>query len=672
MAKVFSSSPRPRQRYPRVPLQARVVGEGLEWRSHNVSEGGLFVTGDALLQPGTELDFGLWLPAANDEIEVTGRARVVWQNDPSRARSESHLPAGMGWEVIRITPRHRRVLQETLYQKLNPAEVDLDGESPASGTEEEVLETGVVVGAYRILELVGQGGMAHVYRAEHVQLGRQVALKRLHDRYVNDGVQVRRFFDEGRLVNKVSHPNVLTITDFINHPRDKCYVMEWLAGRPLSEVSAESGQLPLGEVVSIGIEICEGMQAVHDAGIVHRDLKPGNVILLDAGQSHDGKRVKLVDFGIAKRLDDTRGRHIALDATQPGVLVGTPYYMSPEQALGEALDIRSDIYSFGVLLYQLITGRPVFDGDTWTDVLMQHARDKPLPLRDLRPGVPQELEDLVLACLAKRPSDRPATARKAASVLRRLGSTLGQGAALRASRQLPLSRTRTTSRRALRVKRSRRLAWSASIAGTLTLSGLVWVSHAVPAGGDTPEPSSKPILAAPASEASTTVLSRSQAPPSTGAEAPEQRQVSARPLSAETPAAGPSPPPGDTEPAPSAAEPAPPSKPATSSGSTSPTTAERASARKRKRRPARSNDPEAELARAAGLIRAGYTRQAIRVAQNILKRDSQQGRAFRLLGIGYSILGDTRLACEAYRRYLLTTPDAPDRPKVKEILRACR
>src|SRR5690606_8555137 len=117
---------------------------------------------------------------------------------------------------------------------------------------------------------------------------------------VNDSVQVRRFFDEGRLVNKVSHPNVLEITDFINFGRDKCYVMEWLSGRSLAEVAMQRGQLPLDEVVSIGVEICEGLQAVHDAGIVHRDLKPGNVVLLESSAS--GPRVKLVDFGIAKRM----------------------------------------------------------------------------------------------------------------------------------------------------------------------------------------------------------------------------------------------------------------------------------------------------------------------------------------------------------------------------------
>ena len=201
---------------------------------------------------------------------------------------------------------------------------------------------GTTLGSYRLLEIIGEGGMGAVYLAEHVKLGRKVALKMLHEQYAKQPDVVRRFFAEARSVNKIFHEHIVEITDFVENERGaNYYIMEYLKGLPLTDLVEREGALPLSRSVGVVVQVCSALSAVHAAGIVHRDLKPDNIFLIERAGQQDF--VKLLDFGIAKLLD-TDGQTINLQTTAAGMIMGTPEYMSPEQARGKSVDYRTDIY----------------------------------------------------------------------------------------------------------------------------------------------------------------------------------------------------------------------------------------------------------------------------------------------------------------------------------------
>ena len=260
---------------------------------------------------------------------------------------------------------------------------------------------GKKLGRFRVFALLGQGGMGVVYRAEDEVLRRDVALKVLPLSFAADEERRRRFLREARSAAAVNHPNIATIYE-VGEGEGRIYIaMELVAGRSLARILATS-RPSVEEAVELGRQILRGLGKAHEAGLVHRDLKPDNVMVTPEGA------VKLLDFGLAKAREPARVNLGDADTamTEDGRLVGTPLYMSPEQARGRPLDARSDLFSFGVLLYELLTGKRPFTGATSTDLLSAILRDRPPPPSALEPQVPADLSALVERCLAKEPSDR--------------------------------------------------------------------------------------------------------------------------------------------------------------------------------------------------------------------------------------------------------------------------
>jgi len=266
---------------------------------------------------------------------------------------------------------------------------------------------GSILGSYRLLQQIGAGGMGRVFVAEHIRLGRKVAVKILRPEYSGNQEAVKRFFAEARAVNRINHENIIEISDFIEGDSGPSfYIMELLEGVDLRALGGVAVGLPLRRAMRIAIQVVSALGAAHESGIIHRDLKPENIFLVERGGRKDF--VKLLDFGVAKlanaKLDDA-GSFKSID----GVVVGTPEYMAPEQALGEAVDFRADIYSFGVILFEMITGRPPFKADSAREHMAKHIMatpPRPARWRVQAREVPA-LEELILECLAKKPEDRP-------------------------------------------------------------------------------------------------------------------------------------------------------------------------------------------------------------------------------------------------------------------------
>ncbi|MBK7858614.1 MAG: serine/threonine protein kinase [Archangiaceae bacterium] len=260
------------------------------------------------------------------------------------------------------------------------------------------------LGPYELKELLGEGGMGQVWLAEHKKLERKVAIKLLKPELVRVESQVQRFFDEARAVNKVNHPHIVEITDFVEE-RDMgrvwC-VMEYLKGNTLKVLGREQ-TLSIARSVNIVRQVADALDAAHAVGVVHRDIKPDNIFLVDGKGNPDF--VKVLDFGVAK----LRAEHSAEGHTDTGEIVGTPAYMSPEQALGQEVDRRSDLYSLGTLLYVLLAGRFPFDGVTAGQLVANIVARQPLPLPQVaRSGevIDDALDRVVMKCLEKSPSRR--------------------------------------------------------------------------------------------------------------------------------------------------------------------------------------------------------------------------------------------------------------------------
>lgn len=278
----------------------------------------------------------------------------------------------------------------------------LDAWAAPAATEGEEL------GPYRILERLGRGGMGVVYRARDDRLGRTVAIKLLPPHRASDDEARRRFLREARAVSSLDHPGLCTIYDIGQSERGRPFIaMACYDGETLKEKIAR-GPLPIDRAVDWTAQIAGGLAAAHDAGVLHRDLKPSNVMVTEGGT------VKVLDFGLAKVAD--------LSLTDTGARMGTPYYMSPEQALGEELDPRTDVWSLGVMLYEMLTGERPFDGEAERAVLEAIRNRTPRPLGALREGVPERLAGLVERALEKRPADRPSTMEELAEELDRIRS----------------------------------------------------------------------------------------------------------------------------------------------------------------------------------------------------------------------------------------------------------
>jgi eukaryotic-like serine/threonine-protein kinase len=247
-------------------------------------------------------------------------------------------------------------------------------------------------GRYRIQRKLGAGGMADVYLAEDQELGRRVAIKILNDRHANDDQFIERFRREAKNAAALNHPSIVSIYDR-GEAEDTYYIaMEFLDGRTLKELIVSRGAAPINVAIEYARQILSALRFAHRHGIVHRDIKPHNVLVDSEG------RVKVTDFGIARAGTS--------QMTETGSIVGTAQYLSPEQARGGEIDPRSDLYSLGVVLYELLTGKTPFDGETPVEIAMKHLSNPPQPPSKLRSDIPPELDQVVMRALAKNPDDR--------------------------------------------------------------------------------------------------------------------------------------------------------------------------------------------------------------------------------------------------------------------------
>ncbi|RPJ60074.1 MAG: serine/threonine-protein kinase [Acidobacteria bacterium] len=265
--------------------------------------------------------------------------------------------------------------------------------------------TGQTLSHYRILEKIGEGGMGVVYRAEDTRLMRPVALKLLPPDCLSDPERKRRFVQEARAASALNHPNIVTIHDIDQTDGLDFIAMEYVAGKTLDRQIPRKG-MELHQALGLGIQIADALAAAHAAGIIHRDLKPSNIMVTDSGQ------VKILDFGLAKLTeraepdaeeDEATG---SIVRTQAGMILGTVTYMSPEQAQGKKIDARSDIFSFGVVLYEMISGRRAFEGKSAAETMAAIIRDEPKPLGQIQNDVPDELARIIHRCLRKEPARR--------------------------------------------------------------------------------------------------------------------------------------------------------------------------------------------------------------------------------------------------------------------------
>ncbi len=280
------------------------------------------------------------------------------------------------------------------------------------------------VGAYRLVSRIGAGGMGEVYLARDEKLDRPVALKLLAPHLATDAERLRRFRQEAHAASSLNHPNILVIHDFGELDGRPFMVTEFVEGETLRQ-RLEKGPLPIRDTVEIAIQVAGALAAAHAKGIVHRDIKPDNVMVRPDGY------VKVLDFGLAKLAAappvDADAKHMSL-VTQPGIVMGTPRYMSPEQARGLELEAPTDVWSVGVMLYEMIAGRPPFDGATSTDVLAAILHAEPVPIDRWAPNVPRDLARIVATALAKNPMMRLPSGRELHQALTSVKAEMDSGA----------------------------------------------------------------------------------------------------------------------------------------------------------------------------------------------------------------------------------------------------
>jgi eukaryotic-like serine/threonine-protein kinase len=322
------------------------------------------------------------------------------------------------------------------------------------------LTPGTRLGAYEIVAAIGAGGMGEVYRATDTRLNRTVALKIISSDAVADGDRKKRFLAEARAASALNHPNIVTIHDIGDADGVSFLVMELVAGKPLSELIGSAG-LPIAQAINDAAQIATALDAAHAAGIVHRDIKPANIMVTESGQ------IKILDFGVSKVLHAAAhdaATEAATAATAVGQIVGTLAYMSPEQVQGKPIDARSDIFSFGAVLYEMITGRRAVTGDGSLSIVTAILNDTPPPVATIRRDVPSDLVVLVQECLAKDRAARPS----AREVVNRL-------AALRETTASRSTAAHSTKGRPIVV------ATAALIVVTVAAAGWFWWQSTAPA-----------------------------------------------------------------------------------------------------------------------------------------------------------------------------------------------
>ncbi|MDQ3336921.1 MAG: protein kinase [Myxococcota bacterium] len=284
------------------------------------------------------------------------------------------------------------------------------------------LASGEVVGEYVVDGKLGQGAFGTVYRGAHPLIGKQVAIKVLARKYSVDPEITSRFIAEARAVNQIRHKNIIDIFSFgmLSDGR-QYYVMEHLDGEPLDALIERAGKIGLADALPILRGVARALDAAHAKSIAHRDLKAENIFLASDG---DGVWPKLLDFGIAKLLSDDNSAGTS-HKTRTGYSIGTPYYMSPEQARGRDVDHRTDIYAFGVLAYVMLVGKYPFDGEDYMEILMHQLQDQPVPASTLVPELPASVDEAISWLMAKDPADRPPSLRDAIAAFERAAEESG-------------------------------------------------------------------------------------------------------------------------------------------------------------------------------------------------------------------------------------------------------
>jgi len=288
----------------------------------------------------------------------------------------------------------------------------------------------LIAGRYEIREHIATGGMASVFKTWDHRVERIVAMKVLRSLDKNDLRAVERFRREARAAAKLTHPNAVTIYDFVEEMGQYFLVMEYIHGPTLKQLIAQRRQLQAYEVLEIAAQVCAVLQVAHARGFIHRDIKPQNIMLsrsagsIGAGILGGGRDiggggilVKLTDFGIVRVVEDA-------GLTNSGIVLGTADYLSPEQARGETLTASSDLYSLGVVMFEMLTGRPPFVGPTAVSIAMQHASTNPPPLRQFNANVPPAAEEIVMRALEKELEDRFRSAAEMQQALRQCGREL--------------------------------------------------------------------------------------------------------------------------------------------------------------------------------------------------------------------------------------------------------
>ncbi len=349
--------------------------------------------------------------------------------------------------------------------------VDLEGSIPTS-----LDFLGRTLGRYRIIDKIGEGGMGEVYRATDTDLGRDVAIKVLPEGFTRDPERMARFKREAQVLASLNHPNIATIHGIEETEGIRYLVLELVGGETLRS-RLEKGPVQLKAVVRLAAQIAEGLAKAHEAGIVHRDLKPDNLMLTDEGF------IKILDFGLAKTTVELDDRDSVMPTkpdlkTEPGRVMGTTSYMSPEQARGEALDHRSDQFAFGSVLYEMATGTRAFGGPTDADTLVAIMRLEPERPEDFDARVPQPLRWIIERCLAKDPVDRYDSTRDLAHDLRNLGERL---------REIDGSKTEGTTPPPTRKTRSRVLG-AALLGLAVAATATLWWQKQDRTGVDTAAP----------------------------------------------------------------------------------------------------------------------------------------------------------------------------------------
>ncbi|MDB4937036.1 MAG: Serine/threonine protein kinase, partial [Labilithrix sp.] len=343
--------------------------------------------------------------AAERVCPSTGRRIEGSANTGARSRMSELPPPERRPEPLGFDPAKNRIAEREAAERAAAMHQPATGSLQTRNLQTDLIGR-TVSDRYIIKGVLGEGGMGTVYEAEHLGLGRSVAIKVLNPAQAKKRVAVKRFQQEARAAGAIGHPNICEVYDLgLLDDGSPYLVMEKLIGTTLADRILREGGLPFDEVADVMIQVLSGLIAAHDKGIVHRDIKPENIFL--ARRVGCPPIVKILDFGVSKMMPQFQGGDEQLDLTRTGMVMGTPYYMSPEQARGERnLDGRVDVYACGVMMYESIVGKRPFLAPNYNALLLSIINTTPKPIRELRPATPSSLEAVVVRAMAKARDDR--------------------------------------------------------------------------------------------------------------------------------------------------------------------------------------------------------------------------------------------------------------------------